>query len=235
MTGYCLGAESDDRPSGCDSVTSLLSNADAIRSIAPVLPDGTDLRIIDSTFMCGANETSFSDPTYFLPDGGHLNSRGYCTVFSQPEIFDDILECTNNAVDLQCETAPVIGFDSMGIEYNCADPYIQYCKDSELGFIVNGINRFCAWVQQSHTELKCGKAGGRLATHCPLTCGSCYVDACTDAMQRISLPSGHLKSCSWVRHRDTQSRCETEGVADTCRNTCNNVMCDTFNDTFGLS
>jgi hypothetical protein len=52
---------------------------------------------------------------------------------------------------------------------------------------------------------------------CPQTCGVC---PCSDGRKKFLLENGALKSCWWVRNKNTSKRCQRLGVAETCRKTC---------------
>lgn len=100
------------------------------------------------------------------------------------------------------------------------------CIDSKLRFLVNGILRPCSWVAQKNTSKRCGKARGRVAAHCPSTCGQCNTLRCVDAKQRFALKeNGNLKSCTWVRRKDTVARCNKIDVETVCRETCASTEC----------
>lgn len=142
MTGYCLIPYPSDDHVGCESPSDLLGlglDPDTILKPLITVPEGSTFEIYDSTFVCGANETKWSDELYFRGDGVHLNNRGYCAVFSQPEI-QDLLSCENAGVDLGCESLPKIPFNKMGIEENCAnmkvrDEYKSSASASKTQFI----------------------------------------------------------------------------------------------------
>ena len=96
------------------------------------------------------------------------------------------------------------------------------CVDSELPFRVsiNGRNRWrtCAWVANNPNH--CNRDG--VDSHCPETCEVC--DECFDGESRFRFftNSGKrlAKTCGWVASKKTDLRCSYEGVAETCRETC---------------
>lgn len=239
MTGYCMPTASTD---GCGTPTDFSSLSIAIQNISPSLPNGVDFEVIESQNVCGGDASTFSNSLYFQ-DVIHLNSKGYCAIFTQPRV-QNVLSCENASTDLQCETytTPIYG-----LEQNCANddpetlpPMISptnpptgespnYCVDSELPFLVNSRKRKCSWVAQKNTSMRCGKARGEVSKHCPLTCGVCQEYACVDATKRFYLKNGNLKSCAWVRRVNSlvDTRCSKEGVGLTCRASCENNMCQT--------
>ena len=77
----------------------------------------------------------------------------------------------------------------------------------------------CEWVEEDLE--RCDEYDG-VDTHCPKTCGLC--DDCFDgelAFRTFNKKGKRMKrDCFWVEDEFTESRCELEGVAETCRETC---------------
>jgi len=97
---------------------------------------------------------------------------------------------------------------------------VQGCEDSTRPFLVNKKDRTCSWVAKGTTK-RCAKGNYQVATHCPVTCGTCDKDKCKDAAKRFYLETnGNLKSCLWVRTKDTEKRCKKIGDPYTCRASC---------------
>ena len=90
------------------------------------------------------------------------------------------------------------------------------CEDSPLQFLVGGKRRRCGWAQWS-PQRRCKKWG--VPSMCPETCGK-VCPMCSDGRKKFLLENGALKSCWWVRNKNTSKRCQRLGVAETCRKTC---------------
>lgn len=96
------------------------------------------------------------------------------------------------------------------------------CEDSTLPSQVRRPNgrrmwQDCRWVAEDLD--RCEYEG--VYTHCPKTCGDC--PECFDGELRFKTENRNgrtiRKTCRWVE-RSTEARCELEGVANTCRETC---------------
>jgi len=105
---------------------------------------------------------------------------------------------------------------------------IASCSDSPLGMLVNKKVRTCEWVELGLTltprRNRCTKRG--IASHCPVTCG--VSDCMVDSTKRFVFRNNKPKSCNWVK-KNTNRRCQKDGVPETCRNTCSNVRTNIFN------
>lgn len=100
------------------------------------------------------------------------------------------------------------------------------CQDSIFRFklIKNNktITRGCDWVANKSTRDRCQISG--VKEHCPSTCSSC--SNCIDSINRFKFQFNGkviIRSCTWVSNKNTSGRCTNiVGMADTCRDTCNN-------------
>jgi len=66
---------------------------------------------------------------------------------------------------------------------------------------------------------RCNNEG--IISHCPVTCNGC--DTCQDSEARFKLVKDGrriARNCDWVATKKTAIRCGYEGVAETCRDTC---------------
>ncbi len=129
LTGYCVphAPEDESESSGCSKPSdyNALSDAFAIMQTNGINVDelnGTNssdvtIEVIDSSNACGASSSSFSNQMYFQ-DPIHLNSKGYCKVFTQAAV-QNALSCSNGTPQdfLDCES---IDFDIYGLDGNCA-------------------------------------------------------------------------------------------------------------------
>lgn len=95
-----------------------------------------------------------------------------------------------------------------------------YCVDSTLMMFMGLRMRSCQWVAMN-AQNRCLKL--KVDSHCPVTCGACPNNQCTDSQKPFQLEddSGKKSSCKWVKRKDTLARCHLPGVATTCRQTCN--------------
>jgi len=95
------------------------------------------------------------------------------------------------------------------------------CIDSKLRLRINGKQwKTCRWVGRN-PEVRCQKQN--VHTHCPLTCdsitNSCSTSICVDSRRKFKMKeSGHLKRCGFFKRNP--DKCDKEGVASTCRLTC---------------
>ena len=109
----------------------------------------------------------------------------------------------------------------------------QRCEDSRLPFRVTVLNQKKLWTckyvarknkesQFPSPELRCDKGLNQVATHCPKTCSKCkfFTSHCKDATKNFRLPDRTMRSCKWVKNRNTRERCKIAGVKSTCRATC---------------
>ena len=110
-----------------------------------------------------------------------------------------------------------------GDDYYVGDDYYEECNDSSLRFKLNWkgkrITRGCDWVANKATWNRCKVEG--VAEMCPDTCGTC--DVCADSSARFTLIWNNKKiarNCVWVGNKATIQRCNVEGVAEACRETC---------------
>ena len=99
----------------------------------------------------------------------------------------------------------------------------DYCKDSTLRLKIpwNGgrVTRSCAWVANKQTTIRCNVEG--VAQACRKTCGTCSI--CADSTLRLRIPwngKNIARYCTWVANKQTIMRCNVDGVADACSQTC---------------
>jgi len=67
---------------------------------------------------------------------------------------------------------------------------------------------------------------GKLASHCPVTCGKCLEYACSDSEASFVMWK-KVRKCSWLKNlapQKIEKHCSKSSVATTCRDTCN--FCD---------
>jgi len=96
------------------------------------------------------------------------------------------------------------------------------CVDSNLRIKVKKgskmISRSCKWVSRN-TGVRCPLDG--VNETCPSTCGKC--ERCLDSPLRFNFFHNDrfmTRSCKWAERMETDSRCNIDGMADTCRKTC---------------
>jgi len=92
------------------------------------------------------------------------------------------------------------------------------CQDSTRTFLLNNNPRKCDWVAEDSTA-RCSMGRGKVATHCPKTCGTC--GDCVDAKLKFYLTNNSAKQCKWVQKRN---KCDMVGDDWTCRKTCGNCV-----------
>jgi hypothetical protein len=116
-------------------------------------------------------------------------------------------------------------------------PFNSICVDVEGKFKITDvevgvINRNCDWAGKKDIDFRCALDG--VAEKCPVTCETCASNypsispipgkACADSELRLRFKTKRGKNisryCSWVRNKDTDSRCKIEGVAAACPETC---------------
>jgi M6 family metalloprotease-like protein len=108
-------------------------------------------------------------------------------------------------------------------------PSSSTCNDGPFRFAIfkpdgKRIMRYCSWAANQSTNLRC--SWDSVATMCPSTCGTC--NTCVDSSARFKFykePTATkriTRSCIWVANTSTNARCNIEGMADTCRETCDN-------------
>ena len=108
----------------------------------------------------------------------------------------------------------VLVFLGSGRNVSCRN---DICQDSELKIIVNSAKRNCAWIANG-AAYRCRKPG--VASHCPHTCAE--PSLCTaDSEKKFQLKeTSRFQGCSWVARKYTKQRCQMQGVASSCRATC---------------
>lgn len=106
---------------------------------------------------------------------------------------------------------------------NATPPTSDECSDSPLRFRLEWnddiISRDCKWVANKATRQRCRVDG--VSEMCPFTCETC--DVCQDSYVRFKVRwNGRniMRDCRWVENKATRQRCNVEGVAESCRETC---------------
>lgn len=218
LTGYCmpLSNESDKKQRfGCSEPSDYTAFQDFFLSNPPpTLLES--VKVIDSTTVCGGGNDSFSNPIYFQ-DAIHLNSKGYCEVFTQPDI-QQYLSCQVG----DTPDCPSLGFEIYGLDKHCSrdpeDPPTTECTDDPT-WKFNGTNkRTCAWVLKN-PDKRCKKEanGVPASTACPIACGSglCTIPECKDNTDwEVQLKSGKLKNCNYLKKKKNK-RCGLVGTDNT--------------------
>lgn len=103
----------------------------------------------------------------------------------------------------------------------CEDSDIQKFKLEKDGKV---IWRDCEWAATRSSNFRCN-LDDAVGTTCPDTCGTC--DECIDSTARLKFRYKGRKmtrDCTWVATKKTVERCEIEGIAEACRETCG--LCD---------
>eukprot|EP00978_Attheya_sp_CCMP212_P006949 scaffold16220_cov51-Attheya_sp.AAC.12 len=103
VTGYCMpftGLGSDSNL--CSQPSEFIALSDAVTALSVTMPSGSSLEIIDSMTACGSSSSSFSDKKLFN-DPIHLNSKGYCKVFTQDDV-QTALECSPQTEEIDCDS-----------------------------------------------------------------------------------------------------------------------------------
>jgi len=133
---------------------------------------------------------------------------------------------TSNEVASACPS----GYDPDSTSGLCILPSKPtVCKNSKSSMILTTEDGDSA-------PYKCNKKGnqvgfscsetGKLASHCPVTCGKCLEYACSDS-EASFVVGKKVRECSWLKNMTPQKiekNCKKSLVATTCRNTCN--FCD---------
>lgn len=199
LTGYCIS-----KGFGCEKPSDYMALANGIKNFSGLLPDNVE--VIDSTFACGGSDTTFSDDSYFQDAAAiNLNSKGYCKVFTQPDV-QTYLTCGDAKPD--CES---LDFDIHGLEKHC-----KFCADSHT-WKLRG-KKTCAWVR-NRPKKRCAKmAGGvKASTACPIACGSaqCTMPECSkNSDWTLELKNGNVKNCNYLKKK-TKQRCSVQGNDNT--------------------
>lgn len=114
LTGYCVPPGPVD--GGCTSPSAMAVLTASLSLLqkdgfSVQEDDGINISIVDSFSACGGSASSFSDAMYFQ-DEIHLNSKGYCSVFTQPSL-QEILSCGPTSFDCDTLDLDLYGFDEM--------------------------------------------------------------------------------------------------------------------------
>merc|ERR1712151_534985 len=119
MTGYCMPAATEERRlrnqrrSLCSAPSDYAYLSEVMNDLSPSMPNGATLKVFDSIDLCGGSTTSFSDEMYFQ-DPIHLNSKGYCKVFT-PDAVQNALKCgASEPIDCDSFNTEIYG---LGKEY----------------------------------------------------------------------------------------------------------------------
>jgi len=226
LTGYCIPRTNESNRkhySECSEPSDYTTFRDLfLGDSPPTLPKS--VKVIDSSTVCGGGSNSFSDPIYFQ-DAIHLNSKGYCEVFTQPDI-QEYLSCQGEKY-FNC---PSLDFDIFGLNKHCSenpdDPIEDDDDDSELGkcsddptWKFNGTNkRTCAWVAKNPGK-RCNKEanGVYASTACPIACDSdqCTIPECKNNDNwKVQLKGGKIKNCKYLKKKKNK-RCAYVGTDNT--------------------
>lgn len=158
---------------------------------------------------------------------GEAESAGLSDVFSDVSV--DEVETDQPEIDIQDPTP----FPSI------SPPKV--CNDSPFFFDIlengNYTTKKCEWVSLV-AELvpeRCALPG--VSDHCPDTCDTC--EFCFDSKKPFQFitfsGTTKRKTCARVSTVDAETklkRCSKGGIADTCRNSCNNCCINSLNDSF---
>jgi lysophospholipase L1-like esterase len=115
VTGYCMpykGLGSDSNQ--CSKPSEFIALSDAVTTLSVTMPSGSSLEIINSMTACGSSSSSFSDEKFFK-DPIHLNSKGYCKVFTQDDV-QTALECSPQTEEIDCDSWNT---NLYGLNQNC--------------------------------------------------------------------------------------------------------------------
>lgn len=129
LTGYCMPTidkrrlefNGSDRSSGggCSdpsgfSIYSQVYNND----LSVTMPDDAELYVFDSTDLCGGSDSSFSNGLYF-DDMIHLNSKGYCQMFT-PSWVQMALSCDEwGEEDIELNDCDSLSYNIYGKDGEC--------------------------------------------------------------------------------------------------------------------
>lgn len=112
---------------GCYEPKDYAELLQAFDKSSPTVPEGAEFAKFQTTDACGGSETSYSDEIYFKDDGVHLNSKGYCAMFTRTDI-KIFLSCTN--FDKNCECLDYDLTDQeMGTDQTCANHLVYPILD----------------------------------------------------------------------------------------------------------
>jgi lysophospholipase L1-like esterase len=112
ITGYCMPSA----PEECESTSDFAILSQALQNFSVQMPSGSSLQIIDSLSACGGSSTTFSNQKYF-EDAIHLNAKGYCKVFTQPNV-QTAMSCSSPIDAVDCDS---FGTSIYGLDENCLD------------------------------------------------------------------------------------------------------------------
>jgi hypothetical protein len=97
------------------------------------------------------------------------------------------------------------------------------CVDTDKRFVVkNKLINGCTWVKRN-PGARCKRKS--VSSMCPLTCGTCGYENCTDGGLRFQQNKRNkwTPTCSWIKQRPERIRekwCSKSGVSQICRHTC---------------
>merc|ERR1740124_1307325 len=109
------------------------------------------------------------------------------------------------------------------------------CVESPLRFKGdNSDGKYCASVKKKIRK-RC--KDDRVSSHCPVTCGSCATEKCSDSAATFILELDRKPNrdnlCDWVLQSQTNGRCAYPGVLDTCRESYD--YCKKYSTTLSLA
>jgi hypothetical protein len=118
------------------------------------------------------------------------------------------------------DVAKVISFVDGKTTASCF-PTESKCVDTDKRFVVkNKLINGCNWVK-GNPGARCKKKS--VSSMCPLTCGTCGYENCTDGGLRFRQEGSQNTICSWIKQRPDEIKmfwCNKRGVSQICRHTC---------------
>jgi len=209
LTGYCMpsGNEGDERNMACTKPSDYSALSEAFLGLDTKLPK--NVVVVDSITACGGSTSSFSDPAYFQ-DAIHLNNKGYCKVFTQPDVFSTLGACPK--IFQNCDSPP---FEITGLDEKCDDSPSSICTDDTSW---KRKWRTCAWVAK-RPQQRCKKKsnGVEASIACPIACGStkCTIPVCrANSEWSLKQKNGKVKNCNYLKKK-TKKRCRIIGIDNT--------------------
>jgi len=206
LTGYCMpsGIEANERNMACAEPSDFVALSEAFLGLDTQLPKNVE--VIDSITACGGSTSSFSDPAYFQ-DAIHLNNKGYCKVFTQPDVLASLGACAK--IFHNCDSPE---FEITGLDEKCDDSPTSICTDDTAW---KRKSKTCAWVAKK-PERRCKKKskGVEASIACPIACGStkCTIPVCRKNSEwTLKQKNGKFKNCNYLKTK-TKRRCGGIGI-----------------------
>jgi len=191
LTGYCMPSTGI-----CSNPSEFIQYSAAYANLIERLPD---VEIVNPVTTCGGSTSSFSDSKYFQ-DSIHLNSKGYCKVFTQSDV-TKFLSCGENALD--CNSP---GFEIHGLNQRCTyeKPETTNCRDKTTWKHKSKV-RTCAWVAKKPGK-RCESTADdiKASSACPIACNNknagCIIPECRDDWT-VTLNNGKEKNCKYLNRK----------------------------------